>query len=247
MSDISSTTTRFAPGWAMTVFVAFFLPALIALGFWQLDRGEEKRQMQAQMDASRSALAVSVQTLQNADDRAWRPLQIQGVFDPEHIWLLDNRTRNGQAGLEVLQRFKDIDSDLELVVNRGWLAWPDRRDTPRVVTPEGIQRLDAEALPEAETGFTLGDTNAQSGWPKLITGVDLKAMNAASSQSLLPWMARLRTGSDAALTLDWPALPMTSSKHVAYAVQWFALALALLALFVWAGFRPESPENETNA
>lgn len=247
MSDTSSTATRFAPGWAMTAFVAFFLPALIALGFWQLDRGDEKRQMQAQMDASRSAIAVSIQTLQATDDLAWRPLQMQGMFDPQRIWLLDNRTRNGQAGLEVLQVFTDIDSGLKLVVNRGWLAWPDRRNVPRVVTPEGVQRLDAEALPEAGAGFSLGDTHVQPTWPKLITSVDLEAMNAATSGSLLPWMARLRTGSDAALTLEWPALPMTSSKHVAYAVQWFALALALLALFVWAGFRPDFPENEKNA
>ena len=72
-------------------------------------------------------------------------------------------------------------------------------------------------------------------------------MAEASGETLLPWMARLRTGSDAALTLDWPALPMTSSKHTAYAVQWFALALALLALFVWAGLRPEPSENKNNA
>ena len=32
---------------------------------------------------------------------------------------------------------------------------------------------------------------------------------------------------------------MTASKHTGYAVQWFALALALLILFIWAGLRPE--------
>ncbi len=247
MSDNSSAPTRFAPGWPLTALVAFFLPVLVALGFWQLERAEEKRQMQAQMDESRSAVAVSLDALQLTDDIAWRPLQMQGIFDPDYIWLLDNRTRNGQAGLEVLQVFRETDSGEQLVVNRGWLPWPDRRDVPQVSTPAGIQRLDAEALPETETGFTLGETHVQRTWPKLITSVDLEAMTAASGESLLPWMARLRTGSQAALTLDWPALPMTSSKHIAYAVQWFALATALLALFIWAGLRPELPENNKNA
>lgn len=231
----------------MTAFVAFFLPILVILGFWQLDRAEEKRQMQARMDQSRSAVAVSLGELQGTENVAWRPLQMQGIFDPELIWLLDNRTRDGQAGLEVLQVFIDSDSSQRLVVNRGWLPWPDRRDVPVVSTPRGTQRLDGEALPPTEAGFTLGETHVQPGWPKLITRVDLDAMTQANGESLLPWMARLRTGSDAALTLDWPALPTTSSKHTAYAVQWFALALALLALFVWAGLRPEPPENKKNA
>lgn len=248
MSDISSPTTRFAPGWPLTALVAFFLPVLISLGFWQLERADEKRQMQAQMDESRSAVAVPLRALRQSDaDIAWRPLQMQGVFDPEHIWLLDNRTRNGQAGLEVLQAFTDADSGERLVINRGWLPWPDRRDVPQVDTPKGMQRLDAEALPTSEPGFTLGQTHVQLAWPKLITGVDLDTMAEASGESLLPWMARLRIGSEAALMLDWPALPTTSSKHTAYAVQWFALALALLALFVWAGLRPEPPENNKNA
>jgi len=247
MSDNPFRIPRFAPGWPLIALVAFFLPVLVVLGFWQLDRAEEKRQMQAQMDASRSAVAAPLGTLVTAQNLAWRPVQMEGIFDPELIWLLDNRIRDGKAGLEVLQVFIDADTGKRLIVNRGWLPWPDRREVPAVRTPRGTQRLDAEVLPPTEKGFTLGTTHTQPGWPKLITRVDLDAMTEASGEALLPWMARLRTGSDAALTLDWPALPMTSSKHTAYAVQWFALALALLALFVWAGLRPEPSENKNNA
>jgi cytochrome oxidase assembly protein ShyY1 len=247
MSANSYALPRFAPGWALTAFVGFFLPILLLLGFWQLDRAEEKRLLQARMDQSRSAVAVPLDALQGSDDVAWRPVQMQGIFDPELIWFLDNRTRDGNAGLEVLQVFIDADSGKRLIVNRGWLAWPDRRQVPNVRTPRGSQRLDAEALPPTETGFTMGTTNVVPGWPKLITRVDMDAMREASGETLLPWMARLRTGSDAALTLDWPKLPMTSSKHTAYAVQWFALALALLALFLWAGLRPDTPEKNKNA
>lgn len=247
MSDNPFRVSRFAPGWPLVALVAFFLPVLVALGFWQLERAEEKRLMQAQMDASRSAVAVPLDGLPTTGINAWRPVQMQGIFDPELIWLLDNRIRDGKAGLEVLQVFIDADTGKRLIVNRGWLPWPDRRDVPSVPTPRGSQRLDAEVLPPTEQGFTLGTTHTQPGWPKLISRVDLGAMAEASGETLLPWMARLRTGSDAALTLDWPALPMTSSKHTAYAVQWFALALALLALFVWAGLRPEPSENKNNA
>ncbi|MFO7706316.1 MAG: SURF1 family protein [Halopseudomonas sp.] len=237
---------RFAPGWPLWLFLLAFLPMLVLLGFWQLERADEKRQMQAHMDANRSAVAETLAQLQQQADPSWRPVYLQGQFDPERIWLLDNRIRGGQAGVEVLQVFDDQASGLSLIVNRGWIAWPDRRQRPVLTTPEQSVQLDAEALPGAEHGFTLGQSSGTSGWPKLISRLDLASMSAEVQRPLVGWTARLKTGSQAAFTLDWPPLPMTASKHIAYAVQWFALAIALLALFIWAGFQPEHREKNNN-
>jgi cytochrome oxidase assembly protein ShyY1 len=243
---MSHSAKRFAPGWPLWIFLLAFLPLLIFLGFWQLDRADEKRQMQAQMDANRGAVAQPLTELQQQADPSWRPLYLEGQFDPEHIWLLDNRIRGGQAGVEVLQVFDDQASGQSLVINRGWIPWPDRRQRPTVSTPENSVQLDAEVLPSAEQGFTLGQGGGTSGWPKLISRLDLASMSADVPSPVLGWSARLKTGSQAAFKLDWPALPMTASKHVAYAVQWFALAIALLALFIWAGFQPEHRGNNNN-
>ncbi|MFN3578870.1 MAG: SURF1 family protein [Pseudomonas sp.] len=241
---MSDTSKRFAPGWPLWLFVLAFMPILLSLGYWQLQRADEKQMLQAQMDTNRSALAQNLLELDQLEDRAWRPLQLQGEFDPEHIWLLDNRTRDGKAGVEVLQLFRDQLSAQPIVINRGWVAWPARRQLPSIDTPKGILQLDAEAVPQAEQGFTLGQQADATGWPRLITQVDLQRFaEEAAEPNLLSWSARLKIGSPAALTLSWPPLPTTASKHTAYAVQWFALALALLALFIWAGLRPEPRRN----
>ena len=39
---------KFKPGKAMTVFVVFFLPVLLALGAWQVNRGIEKQEIWVQ-------------------------------------------------------------------------------------------------------------------------------------------------------------------------------------------------------
>src|SRR5690554_2492987 len=114
---------RFAPGWALWVFTLIFLPILLSLGVWQLDRAGQKRLLQAQTEQQRHQPAIPLSELQTTTDPAWRALQLTGQFDPERIWLLDNRTRNGQAGVEVLQLFHDQPSNQLLVINRGWLAW----------------------------------------------------------------------------------------------------------------------------
>lgn len=236
---------RFAPGWPLWVFTLAFMPVLLSLGVWQLDRAEQKRQLQTQIDRQQQQPAIPLTEVQPATELAWHPLQLTGQFDPERIWLLDNRTRNGQAGVEVLQLFHDQPSDLLLVINRGWMAWPDRRQLPGVATPEGIMQLQAQALPDPEPGFRL-HSPATTGWPRLIAHVDPPTLAAQANQPLQPWIARLQPGSPGGLRLEWPALPMSASKHTGYAVQWFALAVALLILFIWAGYRPEPRGNNKN-
>lgn len=125
----------FRPGWIPTLVVLALLPGLIALGCWQLGRAEEKRALLASY-AQRSADApMSTSLLQQSDDSAFRRVHLYGRFDAEHSLLLDNRMRDGQAGVELLQPFHDQPSGLWLLVNRGWLAWPDRRVPVHFDTP----------------------------------------------------------------------------------------------------------------
>lgn len=235
-ADAMSAPRRFAPGWQLWLFTLVFLPVLLSLGVWQLDRAEQKRQLQAHMDQQQQRPAIPLSAVQPSTELAWHPLQLTGQFDPERIWLLDNRTRNGQAGVEVLQLFHDQPSGLQLVVNRGWVAWPDRRQLPEVPTSEGNLQLQVEALPDPESGFRLHSTS-EAGWPRLIAHVDPPALADQAALPLQPWIARLLPGSPGALRLEWPAMPMSASKHTGYAVQWFALATALLILFIWAGYK----------
>lgn len=240
-----SSSRSFAPGWLLTLFVVAFLPLLMALGIWQLDRAEQKREMQALMDESRAAVPASLTELVSAAEHAWRPLYLQGSFDPDVAWLLDNRIRGGRAGVEVLQPFYDAESAQWIIVNRGWMPWTNRSTLPEIETPAGQVQLDAEALPIASAPFTMGNTSARDGWPKLIIRVDTSMMAEQAGIEVLPWTARLRQGSAAAYRLDWPPLPTSASKHIGYAVQWFALAAALLILYIWAGYRPDS-DRELN-
>lgn len=245
VSRVSSSidrTRRFAPGWPLWLFTLTFLPLLLSLGVWQLDRADQKRALSERMEAQRQLPALALNELSSETALAWRALRLTGQFDPQHIWLLDNRTRNGQAGVEVLQLFHDQPGERPLIINRGWLPWPDRRHLPAVPMAEGELQLQAEALPPPEEGFRL-QGGSTSGWPKLITHPDPELLTRQAGLPDLPLMARLQPGSPGALRLEWPAMPMTATKHTGYAVQWFTLAAALLILFIWAGLRPAHPGN----
>lgn len=247
LAERVSRSHRFAPGWPLWVFTLTLLPVLLALGSWQLQRAAEKQQMQASIDALHQTPAMPLSAFAQTRPSDWQPLILRGHLEARHTWLLDNRTRDGRAGVEVLQAFQDT-SGQWLLVNRGWLPWPDRRQAPQIETPSGELQLLAEKLPDSVTGWRPGSRRCAAGTANCVVAqLDLTALRLQSGIALQDWSVRLTgDGSSAALQLDWPALPMSASRHTGYAVQWFSLAAALIALFIWAGFRPDHRGNNND-
>jgi cytochrome oxidase assembly protein ShyY1 len=225
----------FRPGLLPSLVVLLLLPLLLWLGFWQLERADEKRALLAAFEARRSADPMPVSALELAAEPAYTRVVLQGSFDAEHSLLLDNRTRAGVAGVELLQPFYDQPSGLWLLVNRGWLPWPDRRTPPQFTTPENTLKLSGWVYLQPGEGFLLKQTES-SGWPKLVNSVDAPALWQVLGRGGAPFQVRLDPGT-AAYQVDWPIVAMDPQKHMGYAVQWFAMALALLLLFIYLGIR----------
>jgi cytochrome oxidase assembly protein ShyY1 len=227
--------SRFRPGWLPTLLVFILFPLMVWLGFWQLDRAEEKRLLMAASEARRLMSPLPMQALEQQPELAYTRLMLQGTFDSAHSVLLDNRTRGGVAGVELLQPFYDQPSGLWVLVNRGWLAWPDRRIAPQFATPESPQRLTGWVYLSPGEEFLLKQTDS-SAWPKLVNAVDVPALWKQLGRGGAPFQVRLEPGA-ATYQADWPIVAMDPQKHLGYAVQWFAMALALLVLFIYLGIR----------
>lgn len=226
--------SRFRPGVLPSLVVLAALPGLIWLGFWQLSRADEKRQLLATYEARREAAPVDLIALQAFTDVAYRRVRIEGVFDPDHSLMLDSRTRDGQVGIELLQPFHDRISNRWVLVNRGWQAWPDRRLAPQFSTPNSTIGLYAWVYQPTGKPFQLRAEPAASRWPRLINAVEPEKLWAQLERNGLAYELRLEPG-PAALQADWPVVSMGPDKHIGYAVQWFALALTLVALFIYLG------------
>lgn len=125
----------FRPGWIPTLVVLALLPGLIALGCWQLRRADEKRALLDTYTERQIEAPAAAAQLRQLPDPAFYPVHLYGSFDAEHSLLLDNQMRDGKPGVELLQPFHDQASGQWLLVNRGWLPWPDRRVPVRFDTP----------------------------------------------------------------------------------------------------------------
>jgi cytochrome oxidase assembly protein ShyY1 len=237
---------RFRPGIAPTLVVLLVLPVLISLGFWQLGRGEEKRVLLDTYAERRAAPAMSAQLLPSTADPAYRRVQLRGSFDAQHSLLLDNSIRDGKAGVELIQPFRDQSSGLWLMVNRGWLPWPDRRLPPAFETPAEAMNLDAWVYVSPGATFQLHPDAQGASWPKLVTAIDPAKAWPEMNREGFAYELRLEAG-PAAYRADWPVVAMGPEKHLGYAVQWFAMAAALVGLYLFLGFSPGRPaKNNKN-
>ena len=184
----------FRPGIAPTLVVLVLLPLMVFLGFWQLSRGQEKQALLQSYAERRAAPPISVDQLDGVADPAFRRVQLRGQFDAGHSVLLDNRMRDGKAGVELLQPFHDQASGLWLLLNRGWLPWPDRRRPPVFSTPEQAVNLDAWVYVAPGETFQLHADPATAQWPRLLTVLHPAALWAELGRSGFSYELRAEAG-----------------------------------------------------
>ncbi|RMQ49125.1 hypothetical protein ALQ04_00333 [Pseudomonas cichorii] len=230
---------------APVLLVLALLPLLVMLGFWQLDRAAEKRGILSHYAERQAAEPGDSALMLEAEDAAYRRVHLQGYFDAAHSLLLDNSTRDGKAGVELLQPFMDQPSGLWLWVNRGWLPWPDRRSPPLFTTPDQPQALNARIhVPHGE-GFQLHTDAPTEAWPRLVTVVMPDRLWGELGRKGYAHELRLEPG-NAAYRVDWPVVAMEPQKHVGYAVQWFALATTLLGLCLYRVWHHRKTREKSN-
>ncbi len=223
-------------GWALAVLAMF---AFASLGRWQLGRMHEK---QAMLDAVQAVL----------DARDARPLAVAGDHAKGYDWaagqgrfatgpavLLDNQQRGGRAGVRAYRVF-DPEGAAPLLVELGWLPLPGDRTLPAIERPADALRVEGLLVPPPSHGIGRVAVSAQPDGTLLATGLDIERLREALREPRLsPRVLKL----DPALPLgherDLDILPNTlpPEKHLGYAVQWFGLALAVLATALILTFR----------
>lgn len=234
--------------WKLALFTVLLLPVLVRLGFWQLEREQEKIRLQNLYEERQQEQPVDLHSLGQEQDLQYRQVYVAGSYDNEHIFLLDNKIYQGQVGYEVVVPFL-ADDGLVVLINRGWMPTGQYRDqlpeVPVVIGPVAVAGSVYVAVGEQ---LVLGTEVAAPGWPKVIQTLDPAGLSALAGYDadsrLFPFSVRLADDSPGVLTRHWPVISTAPEKHRAYAVQWFAMAAVLLGLFVYSSLRrgPDKPE-----
>lgn len=231
-------------GAALTLFgMAFF----IWLGFWQLGRAEEKQALLNQYaTAQQSQVEITPQNA--AALPRYQRAKVAGRFDPAHQILLDNMpSHTGQPGYRVLTPFET--SAGWLLVDRGWLPLGSTRSQlPDISVGEGERTLTGtiDDLPRAGLELAAPPVDSTAPWPRVLSFPQRPALEQQLGHELISGLLLLDASQPEGYERIWEAhLGFKPERHIGYAVQWFAFAVAAVILFVITGFRTKKATDES--
>ncbi|WP_298628125.1 SURF1 family protein [uncultured Legionella sp.] len=231
MPSLTCFNFRFTPNWLMIVLATLFIALFVRLGFWQIQRSDEK----VNMIAAEEALAK--QDPIDWDEGKDKPKQYQriivnGTYSPK-VFLLDNQHHQHQFGYDVLSPFELTDGSI-VMVDRGWIPGTHSRSSlPEVQTPQGLIKIKGSTYFPGKNQWVLGPgTEEKERGITILEILDVKLLSQLLQKKVYPFIIRLDKQDAHGFVREWAIVSMPPQRHLAYALQWFAMALVILIIFV---------------
>ncbi len=217
------------PRWILGhVLVATLVVVLANLGFWQLRRLEERRDLNAVVERrSEQTTPLPTEGWEGSDPSAlvFRRVQVSGRYDSDSEVLLRFRPRLGMPGHHVLTPLTTDQGTV--IVNRGWvpLELAEKWPTPATRPPPGRVQVTG-VLRSSEGGSRFLPQRPRPDGPLTVGSVDLTGLSRRLSRPLYPLYVQLDPGAEgeSSYPVAVEPLPLDEGAHLSYALQWFAFA-----------------------
>ncbi|WP_246047095.1 SURF1 family protein [Colwellia ponticola] len=249
--------------WVGLTLIVFI--CLVKLSIWQYNRGVEKQQRAIRMvqlnaespftlskivelakpyQLSKSSKEVLLNAQESINDF---PVIIKGIFNRDYLFLLDNQVEKGALGYRVLQVVET--ANYAVLVNLGWVQGSKDRSVLPDITPLYGQTSFQGNVRIIEQGIMLQAQNfTQPSWPLRVQQIEVDKFSTLISTSinkpLLPFVIYVNAKEDIGYVKNWQPMVMPAEKHLGYAFQWAALAIAWLILMIV--FRIKTQKKITN-
>lgn len=227
----------FTRGWMITTVLVISAAAVcVRLGIWQLDRLEQRRAFNAQVESMRGAaiLDLNRNVPDDIDSMEWRAVSVTGEYDFENQVALRNQYNGGEYGYHLITPL--LFDEEAVLVDRGWIPaqgnsastdW-HKYDEVGEVSAVGQIRLGQEK--PAFGG--LEDAELSPGAARLEVWNNLnvaRIVNQIPYPVLSIWV-QLNPGENVVEPPipSQPLLELTEGPHLGYAFQWFSFAAILL-------------------
>ncbi|OGT44458.1 MAG: hypothetical protein A3F42_08375 [Gammaproteobacteria bacterium RIFCSPHIGHO2_12_FULL_37_34] len=208
-----------------------------SLSIWQLTRANQKKLLLARHTERMNHPPLTARNLaqlfQKQDLRFYR-VTLHGEFDHQHTFLLDNRTFYGQIGYEIYSLFKAQGLSQPILVDRGFIpADTDRTKLPIIKEIRGTITITG-MLNTPPTYVAFGDFYDSSihTSPLRVEYIHLQKIAKLLSEEIYPYILIITPHHVAAYPIEWKIITMGPERHIGYALQWFAIALTLLIIWI---------------
>lgn len=231
--------------WKLALLAFIFIGIFCGLGTWQLSRAKQKEVLLANFDERLKATHRTSAELALSSDWRFYRARLHGYFDNEHTFLLDNKTFHGQVGYEIYTPFKAEGLLFPILVDRGFIPLGKNRNSLPNIAPITAKTEITGLLNLPPAYFALGNMadSKSVNWPLRIQYVNLSELKNVYNTTLFPYILLLAPD-QTPYAIEWKIVISGPEKHKGYALQWFALALTLLILFIVLNVRSQHKSSK---
>ena len=234
--------------WLIQLAALVFVVLFVTLGIWQVNRGNFKSQLE-EIARSNDQPIFEQAALPFENPIEWRHKHVKffGRFLSDKQFLLDNQVRDQQAGYNVLTPFLVDQYNVYILVDRGWIPQGSNRAVlPSIGVSEQPAMIAGRVYVPYQEAFSLGSIaeGEDRGWPRRVQYVDYSELAARLGLGLQSFTLRLAAQQPFGYRRDWLDNQIPAKKHYGYAFQWFALAAAVVVLWLAYIVRPALKNNE---
>ena len=220
-----------APAWAW-LLTASAVALFLSLAAWQLRRGQIKQELQAALADRALEPQILSRALGPPQDLGLYRARATGTWLAERQLLQDGQSNQHRPGYHVWTPLV-LPDGTAVLVDRGWIP-SDRRGfdgtaPPGVVTATGFWR----SLPEPGLRFS-GTNNcpADAKFPVVVLYPTATDVECLLKRPYIGGLLLLDPEAPGGFVREWTDFGFPPQRHYGYAVQWLALAVTAVVLFV---------------
>lgn len=225
------------------------IPLFIKLGLWQYSKAQQKQSIheaydQAKLDnALEFPLGLTDSNANYVNDWAYKKVTVQGVYNTNFQFLLDNQVEGDRVGYHVITPLKIDHSNEYVLVNRGWILGKDTHtELPVFNTPKGKQTVTGQIWIPSKKIFTLEQpvnsiVSTKTGspvWQQVWQNISMEKYKNSVPFSVSELAIKLdQTNNAGGFVRNWQIPAERITNNLGYAYQWFGFAFATLLIFFY--------------
>ncbi len=228
MPSLTCFNRRFTPSWPMIFLSTLVISLFLKLGFWQIQRADEKKKMLQAASYQKMQDPIWLNSEQNLPNQ-YQKVKVQGRY-LTHLLLLDNQHYEHQFGYDVISPVL-LKNDAIVLVDRGWIP-ADHSKLNLSSIPLHKKIIQGIVYFPSNNPWVLGpDHEEKTNNVTVIEKINSQWISQLLQKKVYPFIIRLDREEAYGFVRDWPIVSMPPQRHLAYALQWFTMALVIFILF----------------
>ena len=200
---------------------------LVSLGFWQLERADDKRSIEASIKQANTGSVELIKKEEGLQSKEYYEVRLQGKYLSDKQFIYDNQIVDQVSGYYVLTPFALEGQSKAILINRGFIPWNGRRDKlADIVIGQETREIKVQ-ISKSIKRMELKPSEVGIQFPVLIQSIDLQDMADRAKVDFSSVIGLLDASASNGFIRKWEPYTGSIEKHIGYAVQWFLMALVL--------------------